>query len=167
MKNSNRAYAGFMGAFLYILGLDCKTKDEGATEEETLSEEEFRNIFAENPVLQENLGKTEHLRWNSFHYASGWVKKPMNEITGQKPRADEINKVHPCLVPWEELPVVGKMIIKKSKNSGLPQSEIVKAIEDNDFQKKDRSNILNLYKIIESYNRGVPEKRKLSLVRRK
>ena len=51
----------------------------------------------------ENLSKQEHLRWNAFHFASGWVTWILDQ-TGDAQKAKDIkNRRHACLVSWEEL----------------------------------------------------------------
>lgn len=69
--------------------------------------------------LMENLAKTEHLRWCAFHYAMGFRAMTREEFDARgKAHAEEKaaagssklrigkdmpNRVHACLVPWEEL----------------------------------------------------------------
>jgi len=41
-------------------------------------------------TARNNLARREHLRWNTFHLANGWTKKPM-QLTGGKNGSDDLN----------------------------------------------------------------------------
>ena len=62
-KMSSRASADFLPAFL---------RASGCTREEVLE-----GNWAPDAALLENLGETEHLRWNAFHFAMGY--SPMSQ----------------------------------------------------------------------------------------
>jgi hypothetical protein len=85
LKNSNRALASFMDAFLYILGLEKKTMSNNPIEnkkirKKSISETDFEKIFKNNMELLKNMSRTEHLRWSSFHYAFGWTLKTLDKV---------------------------------------------------------------------------------------
>lgn len=68
---------------------------------------EFEQVLGEVKVL--NLGKSEHLRWNAFHFANGWTKWNLDEIPeGSIKSKDEQKKIHACLVDWTELKKVSE-----------------------------------------------------------
>lgn len=50
-----------------------------------------------------NLAMCEHLRWNAFHFASGWRTWKLVEIDGESKPKDAIHKRHACLVDWDAL----------------------------------------------------------------
>jgi len=51
-----------------------------------------------------NLAITEHLRWNATYFVHGWQVQPK----GLGKDRDYDTERHICLVPWEELPNIGK-----------------------------------------------------------
>lgn len=55
-----------------------------------------------DPALLHRLVFTEHLRWNAFHIAAGWVPNPAGV------RKNPTLRRHPCLVPFERLEVVSE-----------------------------------------------------------
>lgn len=60
----------------------------------------------------ENLARCEHLRWNAFHFASGWMGwKPEAASGAQKPK-DAHNRRHACLVDWDRLKDVARVFGK-------------------------------------------------------
>lgn len=165
-KNSNRASASFLGAYLYILGLELRNSTEIRSADFIIGEEMFIRMLKENDQLLENLGRTEHLRWNAFHYAYGWTKKTINKVCSYEDRIDEENKQHACIVPWEELITVKNKIIEEDQKS-TSATEIVNVIAECDFQGKDRKNILSLHNIINEYNKKVADEKKLKIVKRR
>ena len=101
---SSRASADFAPAYLYMTHTDGKT---AAKEGLVLTDRQ-----------KDNLGKTEHLRWNAFHFVSGYSPMPDDvfekraEIYRAQKAAgkseirigkDQENRLHACLVSWEEL----------------------------------------------------------------
>lgn len=105
-RESSRASADFIRAFLRITG----------TTEETLDEESWQD---KSPDQLENLGITEHLRWCAFHYSMGFVPMPedilrargehyrseLEEKGSSKLRIskDLPHRMHACLCTWDEL----------------------------------------------------------------
>jgi hypothetical protein len=148
-KNSNRAAAAFISAQLYILGLELIPGNRP----DKLTREDFIKVLDEdkNPDRLNVLGETEHLRWNAFHFASGWTVKPLNERNACSSKTDETLKRHVCLVTWEQLAEI-------QKKTGR------------DYQGVDRENIRMIFDIIEAYNNDErirnQNDKKYSIVRR-
>ena len=111
-RESSRAAADFSKAFLRMLGRD----------EETVASEGWGEL---SDAQKENLGRTEHLRWNAFHYSMGFT--PMSDETlaerGER-RLGEVKNTgsssvnvakdlagrqHACLRDWEELDGVAEL----------------------------------------------------------
>lgn len=67
----------------------------------------YERELERSPALMENLSIGEHLRWNAFLLASGWKTVSPNALPAGQ-RKDPSNRLHVCLVPWEELKDVGK-----------------------------------------------------------
>ena len=104
-KMSSRASADFLPAFLRAAGVSREQVREGR--------------WAPEGELLENLGETEHLRWNAFHFAMGYAPMSQEEFEANaatyircreegKPCSVRITKnpvarTHACLIPWEEL----------------------------------------------------------------
>ncbi len=95
-KESNRSAAMNIRTKLRLLGLDMAEAEDSDKQPVRLEE------YLQGKRL-ENLAKQEHLRWNAFHFASGWVTWELSETTGAKKAKDSVNKRHACLVPWERL----------------------------------------------------------------
>ena len=104
-KMSSRASADFIPAFLRIAGT---SRDKVLAGDWHLSDE-----------MLQVLGETEHLRWNAFHFATGY--RPMSKeefeanarvwrqcraegkACGIKIAKNSRARTHACLIPWEEL----------------------------------------------------------------
>lgn len=95
-KESNRSAAMNIRTKLRLLGLDMA--EAGKCDRQPVRLEEY----LEGTRL-ENLAKQEHLRWNAFHFASGWTAWELSDTAGAKKAKDAANKRHACLVPWERL----------------------------------------------------------------
>ena len=135
-KMSSRASADFIPAFIRAAGL---------SEEEVLA----GNWPPAADVL-ENLGETEHLRWNAFHFVMGYslmsndafdkraeeyrkcVSKGMPGIRLSK---DSENRTHACLVAWDEL-------------DGLSEKESVVTGREVDYKQYDINNVLIIPEIL-------------------
>jgi hypothetical protein len=132
-RMSCRASADFLNALLRSVGLNRRTALETGWE-------------PEGEVL-ESLSRTEHLRWNAFHYAMGYQTMP-DEVYRQRaemarrqteeqgssdirPGKDAVRRLHACLVPWDELDEVSR---RESEVSG-------KTV---DYKEMDRENIRSL-----------------------
>ncbi len=109
-----------------------------------------RELVSEGKL--QNLGQTEHLRWNAFHYTMGY--SPMSRETWEK-RAEEFkrqeraqesnririskdtaNKQHACLVSWDELDELSE---RENKVTG----------KSLDYKQMDIDNVLVVIDILE------------------
>lgn len=96
-KESSRSLALHLPAKLYSMGYQMK---EGA------KTEGFRQYLEDHPLLVKNLAYGEHLRWETFFFTRGWTG-----FDGELPEGknkDLKRKRHACLVPWDELKIVGE-----------------------------------------------------------
>ena len=92
-RMSSRASADFLSSYLKKLGLSDKSQL--------------------TPDLRENLAKTEHLRWCAFHYSFGYKcmdekilserAKMYKEDPSVRISKDSSQKLHACLIPWDDL----------------------------------------------------------------
>ena len=95
--------------------------------------EEYKNSLSDKQKLNLSIG--EHLRWNAFHYVQGWTSLPITNISGSnqeeryKNRKNSNEKLHSCLVNWQELEKISKVI-------------------GSDMQKADIDSVENLYNFI-------------------
>ncbi|MBO4872292.1 MAG: hypothetical protein J5496_02635 [Lachnospiraceae bacterium] len=107
---SCRASADYLPAFLKAAGLTAeKLQADG---------------WPRNPSLLEHLGEMEHLRWCAFHACMGYRAMPENVFAERAARyrremeekgssrfraaKDTEKKLHACLIPWQELPVLDR-----------------------------------------------------------
>ena len=104
-KMSSRASAEFAPAVI---------RAAGTTREEMLAGE-----WKPSDEMLQNLGETEHLRWNAFHFAMGYTLMSREEFesnakTWMRCKAEGVpcslkiaknseKRTHACLVSWEEL----------------------------------------------------------------
>jgi len=95
-KESNRSAAMNIRTKLRLLGLDMA--EAGKCDRQPVRLEEYLQ-----GVRLENLARQEHLRWNAFHFASGWTTWELSDTGGAVKAKDAANKRHACLVPWEKL----------------------------------------------------------------
>ncbi len=97
------------------------------------------------PEKLENLAKTEHRRWNAFHFSMGYA--PMSEEVFKERKAlfkkdrktritkDADRKLHACLVGWDELDALSE---RENRITG----------KNIDYKKMDRDNIEVIRKMI-------------------
>lgn len=95
-KESNRSAAMNIRTKLRLLGLDM-------AEAKTCGRQPVHLEDYLKGRRLENLAKQEHMRWNAFHFASGWTTWELSETGGAQKAKDAANKRHACLVPWEKL----------------------------------------------------------------
>lgn len=142
-KMSSRASADFAPAFLRMAHM---------SREELLS-----GAWRPEDPLRQNLGESEHLRWNAFHFAMGYapmsrdqfeanlkaVKKCREEGVPCKIRAtkDVKKRLHACLVPWEEL-------------DELSECERLQTGEEKNYKQLDINNVLALPRLLAAEERG-------------
>lgn len=136
-RMSSRASADFSGAML---------RSAGMTQEDVLA-----GKWAPEGELLENLSKTEHLRWNAFHFAMGFSTMPRDvfeeraaqhrkekEETGAgKTRIgkDLSGRLHACLIDWDEL-------------DELSQRENAVTGGNVDYKESDRKNVRAMGQVI-------------------
>lgn len=95
-RESNRASADFIPSILHMTG----TKR---------SELRGKSSMALPRDLQDNVAKTEHLRWNAFHYGMGYVSMSVDTFAERvqkgiaRAREDTVARQHFCLVDWDSL----------------------------------------------------------------
>ena len=136
-KMSSRASADFMPAYI---------RASGCNREELIA----GNWHPSEQMLR-NLGETEHLRWNAFHFAMGY--RPMSEEEfsanaerwykcreegspiGFKISRNVEARTHACLVSWEELPALSE---RESAITGCPV----------DYWQLDINNVLALPELL-------------------
>ena len=93
----------------------------------------------------ENLAKSEHLRWCAFHYSMGYSsmsdevkeKRANMYLEDKKVRIlkDTANKLHACLIPWEDLDALSDF---ENRYTG----------KNVDYKQSDRDNIITVKKIL-------------------
>ena len=136
-KMSSRASAEFLPAFIRIAG---------STREEILA----GNWHPSDEMLV-NLGRTEHLRWNAFHFANGYRTMTDEEFDANAAEwrrcqeagvpctirltKDTYARTHACLVSWDDLDVLS------AKESALTGKAV-------DYKQYDINNVLALPKLL-------------------
>ena len=136
-KMSSRASADFTPAFI---------RASGSSREEMLA-----GKWEPSKEMLQNLGETEHLRWNAFHFCSGY--RPMsreefdaNAETWARSREEGVpcsvkiaknqeKRLHACLIPWEELDELSE---RENRLTG----------RDIDYKQTDINNVLTLPKLL-------------------
>lgn len=98
-KESNRSQMNHSMTKLKLLNLTAKPKEKIDQDHPLIiTEEDFKEIASEE--LLEKVAMTEHSRWNAFHFMRGW--DVLENITPDQHK-DPDQKLHGCLVPWDEL----------------------------------------------------------------
>lgn len=116
-KESNRSAAMNIRTKLRLLGLSMAEK--GKTDQKTVKLDDYLE-----GVCLDHLAQQEHLRWNAFHFASGWVTWELHE-TGQATRAKDLKtKRHACLVSWEDLKAVTARFNQKPSYEELDYEQV-------------------------------------------
>ncbi|MCM1174680.1 MAG: hypothetical protein NC341_06465 [Blautia sp.] len=92
-KRSSRAHA---------INIPWKLKCAGFRMTEGMQDNVFEKELAANPQLLHNLSVGEHLRWEASLFQEGWRTARPEDLPPEQSR-DLENKLHVCLVPWEEL----------------------------------------------------------------
>ncbi len=164
LKNSNRAAAEYIEAFMHIVGYELK-KTKGAIPDTAVSESEYHALLESNGELFDNLAMTEQLRWNAFHISTGWITKPIEEVKRYEDRKDERIKAHACLIPHHRLEwLEGAM--KEIVAAGTSGEERDRLIKKCNFRELDRNNVKNIFDIIDQYNAGNTAGEKLYVVKK-
>lgn len=139
-RMSSRASADFAQSMVHAAGMTFEDIQAGA--------------WSPQGELLENLSKTEHLRWNAFHFAMGF--HPMPEDIFQERAAlylkektesgkgktriskDLIGKYHACLIPWDDLDVLSE------RENSITGGNV-------NYKDADRKNILAMGDVIREY----------------
>lgn len=98
-KESNRSASMNIRTKLYLMGTEIVEK-RGLDPEPV----DFNDYFI-GPRM-DNLAMQEHLRWNAFHFASGWTTWALKDIGNAVKAKDSARRRHACLVSWEGLKAV-------------------------------------------------------------
>lgn len=101
-KESNRSAASNIATKLRLLGLEMKEKTDDNKKDTSRRLPVNLADYLTGEKL-DNLAKQEHLRWNAFHFASGWVTWPLSQTSQAKKAKDLAKKRHACLVSWDDL----------------------------------------------------------------
>ena len=144
-KMSSRASAEFLPAFI---------RASGSSREEMLA-----GKWRPSGELLENLGRTEHLRWNAFHFANGYRTMTAEEFEARAAewrRCREAGvpcevrltknteaRTHACLIPWEELDALSE---KEREITG----------HDVDYKQFDINNVLALPRLLRAKKEAAP-----------
>lgn len=139
-RMSSRASADFAQSVVHATGL---------TFDDVLA-----GKWAPQGTLLENLSKTEHLRWNAFHFAMGFDPMPETmfseraalylkekEETGKgKTRIskDLLGKYHACLISWDALDALSQ------RENSITGGNV-------NYKDADRNNILAMGDVIREY----------------
>lgn len=139
-RMSSRASADFAQSMIYAAGVTFDDVQAG--------------IWSPQGELLENLSKTEHLRWNAFHFAMGFTPMPEDmfnkrsaqylkekEKTGKgKTRIgkDLVGRFHACLISWDELDALS------ARENSITGGNV-------DYKDADRKNILAMGDVIREY----------------
>ena len=143
-QESNRAAADYIPAMLELAGLTA---------------EEAKNMRSLAGVTEqaEVLAQTEHLRWMAFHAAMGYtvmsvemMRKRYEQYDGERHTKDHLNfcrkdkkeKLHACLVPWEELDDVSEVYRELARLMGNESGQ------KTDFKSYDRAIVENIPKFL-------------------
>jgi hypothetical protein len=115
-KESNRSAAMNIRTKLRLMGLDL---DDSCSPGQVDLADYLKGLRLEN------LAKQEHLRWNAFHFASGWTTWELEDTTGAKKAKDSANKRHACLVPWDRLSEVTERFGQKPSYEELDIDQVM------------------------------------------
>ena len=102
-QQSNISVSLHIPTKLALMGLSPDSLGQFATKEEYLT------FLRTNKERYDNLARTEHLRWNAFHYVRGWQNWTLSDKnSANNPSSDGRLKLHICLVDWDSLPSIDK-----------------------------------------------------------
>ena len=120
---SNISVAEHLYAKVKLLGYKLLT-DFSAKHHDS---EAYKNSLSN--IQKQNLSIGEHLRWNAFHYVHGWTSLPIMEISGSnqegkyKNRKNKSLRMHSCLISWEELNNLGKVLGENMQKADIDSVE--------------------------------------------
>lgn len=138
-KMSSRASADFTPAFI---------RASGSSREEMLA-----GKWEPSKEMLQNLGETEHMRWNAFHFCSGYRPMSREEFDANaetwarcrdegvpcsiKIAKNQEKRLHACLIPWDELDELSE---RENRLTG----------RDIDYKQTDINNVLTLPKLLQA-----------------
>lgn len=140
-RRSSMATALHIASKLRVCGI---TGEEGGS----LGEKEAGEFEAliKDGLLLEKLSKNEHDRWNAFMRSEGYRKASMVQMEAYAKKTgshkDDDTKLHPCIVPWDELDSVAE----KFNSLGVTGKKA-------DFKKYDIKIVREIPEIIRAANR--------------
>ncbi|WP_226670862.1 NAD-binding protein [Metabacillus litoralis] len=132
-KQSNRALMNHYETKLFLLGYEAH---EQIPDKESVPKDTFTTDMQ---TKLEQLSIVEHKRWNAFHFSKGWDVYNVEYVTKTNHKDPE-NKLHACLVDWDEL-------------------DTISSIREINFKQYDRDTILQLYEITEKMDKVLYKRR--------
>ncbi len=137
----------------YFSRMSCRASTDFLTSLLHRLHADRRDLVSEGKL--QNLGQTEHLRWNAFHYTMGYSpmsretwnerakeyqKQERAQVTNRiRISKDTANKQHACLVDWDELDELSE---RENKVTG----------KSLDYKQMDIDNVLVVIDILEDKN---------------
>lgn len=143
-RNSCRASADFTDALIRLSGSSrAEIREKG---------------LPSDPELQENLARTEHLRWCAFHYANGYRSMPqvLFDARGEKYKEETVKngrssirigkdaqaRLHSCLIPYDDLDDLAK---REALYTGVTK----------DYKKMDLDNVLMIPEMLKKEQESI------------
>ena len=104
-RDSNRYAALSIKPKLNLMGFDLVF--DGNAEQNKAVIAEFQSAYADS-VVQENLARLEHQRWNLYYLVSGWLPLPKAEVTAESHKNQRKRK-HACITTFEGLEELARL----------------------------------------------------------
>lgn len=112
-KESNRAAALHIRTKLELVGLKMSKKEVAEGRNEIIdTSEKLKQYLGEKRL--NSLAECEHLRWNAFHFTSGWTTWKLEETGKADKPKDPVRRRHACLVAWDALRNVAEAFGKEN-----------------------------------------------------
>lgn len=146
-RRSSMAVALHISAKLRSCGVitdeQIENKEFMPTEENLL---QFEKIL-QDPQIRSRLIRTEHDRWNAFVRSEGYRGVDMETVKKYAPytrsHKDDVGKLHPCILSWEELDVFQAQYDQLQQELSLKKSN---------FKEYDEKIVVEIPKIIRKAN---------------
>jgi len=107
-----------------------------------LPKKELQTLFSD-PIVIARLASLEHERWIAYMYANGWLSVTPEEVfqyyDEQRSHKHSICKLHPCLIPYDKLDNLSKIMNTKYG---------IDSPKKYDFKKSDRDIVIKIPDII-------------------
>jgi len=107
-----------------------------------LPEKALQALFSD-PIVIARLASLEHERWIAYMYANGWLSAAPEEVfqyyDEQRSHKHSICKLHPCLIPYDELDNLSEIMNKKYRIDNPKKY---------DFKKSDRDIVIKIPDIV-------------------